>query len=75
MMKNSDWIATDVRIAIDSLYSALDCYKVQGKGYKAIERALAELRLLWPKEFENRLDQQRYEDAFKEGVVPLNDQQ
>ena len=68
-------IEIDVGIAIDSLYCALNNYQVRGRGYQAIERALGELRDMWPKEFENRLDQQRYEDAFKEGFVPLNDQQ
>ena len=41
-MKRFTTVEIDVSLAIDILHDALDSYRTRGKGYKAIEQALAE---------------------------------
>ena len=67
-MKRFTTVEADVSLAIDILHDALGSYRARGKGYKAIERALAELRPLWPKEFERREFEleRRTAEAFEE---------
>ena len=67
-MRRFTTVEADVSLAIDILHDALGSYRVRGKGYKAIERALAELRPLWPKEFERarRRVERRTAEALEE---------